>query len=88
MINVKILGTGCVNCKTTQKLIEEVTNENDITIKLEKIEDIADIMSYGIMSTPGVIIDGKIAHTGGIPDKKTILSWFSSKCCPADNNCC
>ncbi len=88
MIEVKVLGSGCKNCQTTQKLIEDVTSENGITISLEKVEDMAEIMSYGIMSTPGVIVDGKIAHAGGIPDKKTILSWFKSSCCPADDNCC
>jgi small redox-active disulfide protein 2 len=88
MIDVKVLGSGCANCETTKKLIEEVSSENGIAITLEKVEDMADIMSYGIMSTPGVIVDGKIAHAGGIPDKKAILSWFSSSCCPADDNCC
>ena len=88
MIEVKVLGSGCANCETTQKLIEDVASENGIEIELEKVEDMAEIMSYGIMSTPGVIIDGKIAHAGGIPAKKTILSWFSSSCCPADDNCC
>lgn len=88
MVEVKVLGAGCANCKTTQKLIEDVTSENGISINLEKVEDMATIMSYGVMSTPGVIIDGKIAHAGGIPDKKTILSWFKSSCCPADDNCC
>ncbi len=88
MIEVKVLGTGCPNCKATQKLIEDVSSENGIHIHLEKVEDMAEIMSYGIMSTPGVIVNGKIAHAGGIPDKKTILSWFSSSCCPADDNCC
>lgn len=88
MIQVKVLGSGCANCETTQKLIEDVTSENGIEIHLEKVEDMADIMSYGIMSTPGVIIDGKVAHAGGIPDKKTILSWFKSSCCPADDQCC
>ena len=88
MIEVKVLGSGCANCETTQKLIEDVASENGIEIELEKVEDMAEIMSYGIMSTPGVVINGKIAHAGGIPDKKTILSWFSSSCCPADDNCC
>jgi len=88
MINVKVLGSGCANCKRTQQLIENVTSENGIEIQLEKVEDMAEIMAYGIMSTPGVIVDGKIAHAGGIPDKKTILSWFKSSCCPADDNCC
>lgn len=88
MIEVKVLGSGCANCKTTQKLIEEVTSENGIAIHLEKVEDIAKIMSYGVMSTPSVVVDGKIAHAGSIPDKKTILSWFKASCCPADENCC
>ena len=88
MFDVKVLGSGCTNCKTTQKLIEDVTEENGIPITLEKVEDMAQIMSYGVMSTPGVIIDGKVAHAGGVPDKTTILSWFSSSCCPKDNNCC
>ncbi|MCU7834687.1 MAG: TM0996/MTH895 family glutaredoxin-like protein [gamma proteobacterium symbiont of Taylorina sp.] len=88
MIEVKVLGPGCKNCQTTHKLIVDVTNENGIEITLEKVEDMAEIMSYGIMSTPGVIVDGKIAHAGSIPDKKTILSWFKSSCCPADDNCC
>jgi len=88
MIEVKVLGTGCSNCKTTQKLIEDVTSVNGIEITLEKVEDMAEIMSYGIMSTPGVVVGGKIAHAGGVPDKKTILSWFKSSCCPADDKCC
>ncbi len=88
MIEVKVLGSGCANCKTTHKLIKDVTSENGIEINLEKIEDMAEIMSYGIMSTPGVIVDGKVAHAGGIPDKKIILSWFKSFYCPADDNCC
>ena len=88
MIEVKVLGPGCKNCQTTQQLIEDVTGENGIEISLEKVEDMTDIMSYGVMSTPGVIVDGKIAHAGGIPDKKTILSWFKSSCCPTDDSCC
>ena len=88
MFDVKVLGSGCTNCKNTQKLIEEVCAENGIAITLEKVEDMAAIMAYGIMSTPGVVIDGKIAHAGGVPDKKTILSWFKAKCCPGSDCCC
>jgi small redox-active disulfide protein 2 len=60
MIEVKVLGVGCANCKTTQDLIEKVCEDNDIAINFEKIEDQVKIMEYGIMSTPGVIVDGKI----------------------------
>ena len=88
MFEVKVLGSGCTNCKTTHKLIEDVCAENGITIQLQKVEDMADIMSYGIMSTPGVVVDGKIAHAGGVPDKKVILSWFQAKCCPGNDSCC
>lgn len=88
MFEVKILGSGCANCQTTYKLVNDVTQENGIPAQLEKVEDMAQIMSYGIMSTPGVVVNGKIAHAGGIPDKKTILSWFKSSCCPSDDNCC
>lgn len=88
MFEVKVLGSGCRNCETTHKLIEEVCAENGIPVTLEKVEDMAQIMSYGIMSTPGVVVDGKIAHAGGIPDKKNVLSWFQAKCCPGNDNCC
>ncbi len=78
MKNIKILGSGCANCKTTLKLFEEVANNTGIEIQLEKIEDIGEIMSYGVMSTPGVVIDGKVVHAGGIPDRKTITDWLNS----------
>jgi len=58
MRNVKVLGTGCTNCKTTLKLIEEVAAEKGVAVQLEKVEDIQAIMGYGVMSTPAVVIDG------------------------------
>ncbi|RUM93936.1 MAG: thioredoxin family protein, partial [Thiothrix sp.] len=58
MIEVKVLGPGCANCKATHRLIENVASENGIKITLEKIEDMGDIMAYGVMSTPGVVVDG------------------------------
>lgn len=77
MKNIKVLGSGCANCKTTIKLIDETANNAGIEIELEKIEDIGDIMSYGVMSTPGVVIDGKVVHAGGVPDRKLIESWIT-----------
>lgn len=76
MKQIKVLGTGCANCKATQKLIEECANANSIDIEIEKIDDIADIMAYGVMSTPGVVIDGKVVHAGGVPDSKTVEGWL------------
>lgn len=76
MKNVKVLGTGCASCKATVKLVEEIAQEKEVEIQLEKVEEMADIMSYGVMSTPGVVIDGKVVHAGGIPDRKIIATWF------------
>jgi small redox-active disulfide protein 2 len=77
MKNIKVLGTGCANCKTTTKLIEEAALAKGVEIQLEKIEEIADILGYGVMSTPGVVIDGIVVHAGGVPDRKKIDSWLS-----------
>jgi small redox-active disulfide protein 2 len=77
MKNIKVLGTGCANCKTTLKLIEEALKAKGIEAQLEKVEDIAGIMSYGVMSTPGVVIDGKVVHAGGVPDRKKIDGWLA-----------
>lgn len=79
MKNIKVLGTGCVNCKTTVKLIDEIAKENGVEIQLEKVEEIRDIMSYGVMATPGVVIDGEVVHSGGVPSKEKIQKWFTAK---------
>ena len=76
MKNVKVLGTGCANCKATVKLIEDAARAKGVAVNLEKVENIADIMAYGVMSTPGVVIDGKVMHAGGVPDKKMVESWL------------
>ncbi len=76
MKNIKVLGTGCANCKTTLKLIEEAAAAKGVPVQLEKVEEIKDIMGYGVMSTPGVVIDGKVVHAGGIPSKDKIDGWL------------
>ena len=74
--NVKILGTGCANCKNTLALVEQVAREKGAQIALEKVEDLPAIMSYGVLSTPGVVIDGVIVHAGGVPARSKVESWF------------
>ncbi|MBU1214830.1 MAG: TM0996/MTH895 family glutaredoxin-like protein [Gammaproteobacteria bacterium] len=76
MKNIKVLGTGCANCKNTLKLIEEAAKEKGIEIQLEKVEDIQAIMSYGVMSTPGVVVDGKVVHAGGVPSRDKVMGWL------------
>jgi len=75
---IKVLGTGCANCKTTRKLIEDVAKEKAVKIELEKVEDIQAIMGYGVMSTPGVVVDGKVVHAGGVPARDKIAGWLAA----------
>jgi len=77
MKNVKVLGTGCANCKTTVKLIEDAARAKGVAVHLEKVENIADIMAYGVMSTPGVVIDGRVVHAGGVPKKSAVEGWLA-----------
>lgn len=76
MKDFKVLGTGCANCKNTVKLIEDVAKEKGAEITLEKVEDIQKIMSYSIMATPGVVVDGQVVHAGGVPARSKVESWF------------
>lgn len=76
MKDIKVLGTGCANCRNTIALIESVAKEHGAKISLEKIEDMPAIMRYGVMSTPGVVIDGKVVHAGGVPKREKVESWF------------
>ncbi len=76
MKNIKVLGTGCANCKTTLKLIEEAAKAKGVEVKLEKVETLPEIMSYGVMSTPGVVVEGKVVHAGGVPSRDKIAGWL------------
>ncbi|QBR70595.1 thioredoxin family protein [Beijerinckiaceae bacterium] len=76
MKDIKVLGPGCANCKNTTALIERVAQEKGLAINLQKIEDLRDIMSYGVMSTPGVVVDGKVVHAGGVPSREKVELWL------------
>ena len=76
MKNVKVLGTGCANCRNTVALVEAVAREKGAPIELEKVEDLPAIMGYGVLSTPGVVIDGVVVHAGGVPARSKVESWF------------
>ena len=78
MKNIKVLGTGCANCKTVAKLIVAVAEEKGIAIELEKVEEIREIMSFGILATPGVVVDGQVVHSGGIPSRDKIEQWLTA----------
>ena len=76
-MEVKVLGTGCAKCKSTVALIEDVALTKGVTLSLEKVEDIQAIVGYGVMSTPAVVIDGKVIHAGGVPSRDKVEQWLS-----------
>jgi small redox-active disulfide protein 2 len=78
-VDIKVLGTGCcASCRNTVALIEQVAKANGATVSVEKIEDLQEVLRYGLMSTPGVVIDGKVVHAGGIPSRDKVAQWLSS----------
>ncbi len=76
MKNIKILGSGCANCRNTYALVEAVAKEKNVAISIDKVEDFPSIAAYGVMSTPGVVIDGTVVHSGGVPSREKVESWF------------
>ena len=78
MKEIKVLGSGCANCKRTLKLIEDAAKAKGVDVRLEKIEDLKSIVGYGVMSTPGVVIDGKLVHAGGVPAREKIEQWLNA----------
>lgn len=74
---IKVLGSGCKNCETTANLIRIAAEQAGVEITLEKVTDMAEIMSYGVMSTPGVVVDGKLVHAGGLPGPEQIRKWIA-----------
>ncbi len=75
-MDIKVLGTGCANCKNTLTLIEQVARDKGVAVTLSKVEDLPGIMAYGVMSTPGVVIDGKVVHAGGVPSRDKVSQWL------------
>lgn len=76
-MNIKILGTGCSNCKKLYAVSEEAANELGIDYKIEKIEDMAKIMAYGVMRTPALVVDENVKIQGRIPTKQEIKEILS-----------
>jgi small redox-active disulfide protein 2 len=75
MKTIKVLGSGCRNCEITANAIAQAARDAGVEIALEKVTDIADIMAYGVMSTPGVVVDEQLVHSGGVPGPDLVRAW-------------
>jgi len=71
-MEIKILGTGCSKCKTLEKMTRDVVYQTGVQANIEKVEDIMEIMRYGVMSTPALVVDGVVVVKGRIPSVEEI----------------
>ncbi|HLY88510.1 MAG TPA: thioredoxin family protein [Acetobacteraceae bacterium] len=78
MKDVKVLGSGCKRCVAAAAMIEAEARKLGVAVSLEKVTDAAAIASYGVMATPGVVIDGKLVHAGGLPRAEDIVRWLAA----------
>jgi small redox-active disulfide protein 2 len=78
MRDVKVLGPGCKRCVTTAEMVRAAADRIGVQVNIEKVTDYAAIASYGIASTPGIVIDGKVVHAGGLPKDDDIAKWLAA----------
>jgi len=74
-MEIKILGPGCANCQKVEKLVREVVAAAAVTADIEKVADMKRIAGYGVLSTPAVVVNGKVKAVGKIPKKEEIMAW-------------
>lgn len=78
MKDVRILGPGCARCETTAQMVRDAATKLGFDVSVTKVTDYADIASYGIASTPGIVIDGKVVHAGGLPKAEDLAAWLAT----------
>lgn len=76
MKDIKILGPGCKRCEATVELVKAEAVRLGIAVSVEKITDYAEIARYGVVSTPGVLVDGALVHAGGLPRPEAVAAWL------------
>jgi small redox-active disulfide protein 2 len=78
MLDIKVLGPGCANCTKLENLVKEVVAENNLPANVEKITEREKFMDYGVMITPGLVVNGKVLAMGKIPTKSTLENWLKN----------
>ncbi|MEB8389362.1 thioredoxin family protein [Rhodobacteraceae bacterium KMM 6894] len=78
MKNVKIYGPGCKRCEATETMVKAAAAKLGVDVTVEKVSDAKSIAMAGVMSTPGISVDGKLVHAGGLPDTAKLEGWLSA----------
>mgnify|MGYP002700229309 CR=1 FL=1 len=76
MKNITVLGSGCTKCKKTAEIIESIARELSVEVSVTKETSPQVIMSFGVMSTPAVVVDNNLVHSGSIPLREQIINWL------------
>jgi small redox-active disulfide protein 2 len=76
MMTVKVLGAGCSKCKALEEKVRQLIAMHQLNFDVEKISDLQEIMKYGIMTTPGLVINGKVKSAGTVPKDSQLLQWL------------
>jgi small redox-active disulfide protein 2 len=76
MVSVKILGSGCSKCRALEQKVRLLVAHHQLAIVVEKVSDLQEIMKYGIMMTPGLVVDGNLKSAGSIPKDDQLLVWL------------
>ncbi|PLW76867.1 thioredoxin family protein [Cohaesibacter celericrescens] len=78
MKHIKIYGPGCKRCEATAQMVRDAAAKLDLEANVEKVTDPKEIAMAGVMSTPGISIDGKLVHAGGLPDETKLETWLKA----------
>jgi len=78
MKDIKVLGPGCKRCVATAEMVQTEADRLGVPVKIEKVTDYSAIAGYGIASTPGIVIDGKVVHAGGLPKSDDLARWLAA----------
>ena len=78
MLTIKVLGSGCANCKRVEQIVHKVVEEMTLQAEVIKVTEYPEIMKYNVMSTPGLVINEKIVSTGRIPTPAEVTTWLTN----------
>jgi len=78
MKNVKVLGPGCKRCNAAVQMVKDAATQVGVEVTVEKVTDYAEIAGYGVASTPGIVVDGKVMHAGGLSRAEDLARWIAA----------